>query len=104
MANSDERVNNIDKKMAQLKAQKQAIMNREKEAERKADTRRKIIIGGIFLKYFPECKELDPSNERNFAGVARAVASLAEDKEFLNLWRGVKSDLHTTIDNALTGE
>lgn len=37
------------KKEAELKAQIQAIKARESEAERKRDTRRKILIGGVVL-------------------------------------------------------
>jgi len=37
------------KKEAELKAQIQAIKARESEEERKRDTRRKILIGGVVL-------------------------------------------------------
>ena len=104
MANNDERVQNIDKKISQLNAQKQAIMNRKKDEERKKDTRRKIKIGGIFLKYFPDCRELDPKDDKNFAGVANAIAALANDKEFLRLWRKTKESLQEKIDKTFTGE
>lgn len=38
----------IEEKIKQLKAQKQAIINKEKEKERKARTKRLIEIGAIF--------------------------------------------------------
>ena len=104
MANTDERIQNIDNKISQWKAQKQAIMNRQREEERKKDTRRKIIIGGIFLKYFPDCKELDPKDDKNFAGVANAIAALANDKEFLALWLKTKESMKQKIDKTFTGE
>jgi len=81
-----ERLEEIRQKQAQLKAREQAIVSRQKEADRKADTRRKIIIGGIWLKYFPECKQLDPRSEDNFNGVVSAIAALANNPEFLQLW------------------
>ena len=37
----------IEEKIKQLKAQKQAIINKEKEKERKARTKRLIVIGAI---------------------------------------------------------
>jgi hypothetical protein len=40
----------IDKKIQQLQAQKQAILNREKQKERKDRTRRLIEIGAIIEK------------------------------------------------------
>lgn len=48
---SNERIESIEKKIEQLKAQKQAIVQREKEKERKARTRRLIQIGALFEKY-----------------------------------------------------
>ena len=45
-------------KLKQLKAQKQAIQNRErtkrKEQERKEETRRKILVGSMYLKRMEE--------------------------------------------------
>lgn len=41
------KLNEIDEKIKKLKAQKQAILAREKEKERKARTRRLIQIGAI---------------------------------------------------------
>lgn len=91
MAKSDkERLEDIRQKQAQLKVREQAILSRQKENDRKADTRRKIIIGGIWLKYFPECKNLNPADEQNFNGIVRAIATLANDEQFLRLWMKVK--------------
>ena len=71
----------------------QQRMNREKDAvarqkaaQRSQDTRRKIILGGIWLKYFPELKELDPADDTNFKTVAGAMAALASDPAFLRWW------------------
>ena len=91
MAKSDkEKLEDIRQRQAQLKAREQAILSRQKENERKADTRRKIIIGGIWLKYFPECRNINPSKEESFSGIVRAVATLANDEQFLNLWMKIK--------------
>ena len=91
MAKSDaERLEEIRQKQAQLKTREQAILSRQKENDRKADTRRKIIIGGIWLKYFPECKNINPADEQNFNGIVRAIATLANDEQFLHLWMKVK--------------
>lgn len=91
MAKTDEeRLAEIRQKQQQLKAREQAILARKKENDRKNDTRRKIILGGIWLKYFPECRELNPADEKNFAGVATAIATLANDPHFLRLWMNTK--------------
>lgn len=55
----NERLKKIDEKMAQLKAQKQAIMNREKEKERKERTRRLIQNGALAEKYL-DCENMQP--------------------------------------------
>lgn len=43
--NREERLAEIDKKIDQMKAQKRAILNRQKESEKKARTHRLIEIG-----------------------------------------------------------
>lgn len=40
---AEERIAELDKKMEQIKAQKKAILQREKEIQRKARTRRLIV-------------------------------------------------------------
>ena len=94
MVKSDaERLEEIRQKQAQLKVREQAIVARQKEADRKADTRRKIIIGGIWLKYFPECKTINPKDEANFNGVVNAIAALANDEQFLQLWMDTQNKI-----------
>lgn len=53
-----EQLKKIDDKMAQLKAKRQAILNREKENERKARTRRLIQHGALAEKYL-QCENID---------------------------------------------
>lgn len=48
MADNKERINKLDEKIKQLQAQKNSLIVREKEKERKARTRRLIQIGAIF--------------------------------------------------------
>jgi len=45
------KVQKIDEKINQLKAQKQALLSREKEKERKARTRNLIQMGALLEKY-----------------------------------------------------
>ena len=44
----NKKLSDIEEKIKKLKAQKQAIINKEKEKERKARTKRLIEIGAIF--------------------------------------------------------
>lgn len=48
MADNKEKINKLDEKIKQLQAQKNSLIAREKEKERKAHTRRLIQIGSIF--------------------------------------------------------
>ncbi|EGT4850031.1 TPA: hypothetical protein P5N67_003727 [Clostridioides difficile] len=47
MLEQNKKLLDIEEKIKQLKAQKQAIINKEKEKERKARTKRLIEIGAI---------------------------------------------------------
>ena len=44
-----EKLAELEKQAAAIKARMQAIKSREQGAERKADTRRKIIVGGLLI-------------------------------------------------------
>ncbi len=44
----------LEKKRAQIQAQIKDVQAREKKQQRKLDTRRKIIAGGILLKHMEE--------------------------------------------------
>ena len=49
MPSTSERIEKARLAVQQAKARLQAIENRQSEAERKLDTRRKIILGGLLL-------------------------------------------------------
>lgn len=71
---SDDRLKKIDEQVARLKAQKQAILNRDRAKDRKVRTRRLIQIGAIIEK----CLDINSVEEAEaFAGI------VAEDGEKL---------------------
>ena len=70
----------------QKKNRENDAAKRAKAAQRSKDTRRKIVLGGILLKFFPELKELDLAEESDFKAVAGVFAALASDPEFLKWW------------------
>ena len=55
----EEKIQNIDEKMAQLKQQKKALIAKEKEKERKARTRRLIQMGAVLESVFPEVQTME---------------------------------------------
>lgn len=56
---TDEKIAELDKKIKQIKAQKKAIIQREKQAERKARTKRLIQIGAEVESICGEITDLE---------------------------------------------
>jgi hypothetical protein len=50
MATKEERLKALEQKQAQIKAQIQALKARDTDKERKDDTRRKVLLGGVVLR------------------------------------------------------
>lgn len=74
----EERLAELNKKMEQLKAQKQRVQAQVNQKERKDRTRRLIQVGAIFEKQFPEIAEcgLDQVSE-----LAAALGKLVKEKQ-----------------------
>lgn len=78
---AEEKIAELDRKMEQIKAQKKAILQREKEAERKARTKRLISIGAEVERYAKcEIKDLE-SFKKYLERYAYAIAKTQETKE-----------------------
>ncbi len=71
------RLEKIEQRIAQLEAQKKAILTREKAKERKARTRRLIQIGAIACKYLNLPDEIEP---RDFEQVMKKVVAAGGQK------------------------
>lgn len=74
----EERLAELNKKMEQLKAQKQRVQAQLNQKERKERTRRLIQVGAIFEKQFPKIAEweLDKVSE-----LVVALGDLVEEKK-----------------------
>ena len=84
----NERIEKETLKLEQLKRQKRAMEQRGKKQERKVETRQKIIIGGIVVKYFPQLLTLQPkrTNEENdieYTPLANFLSCLADKKDLV---------------------
>lgn len=83
--NIDKKIEAQLEKLKQLKAQKQAIEARErtkqKEQERKNDTRRKILLGSMFLKKMKN----DPSFELVTKEALDKYLTEDRDRQLFNL-------------------
>ena len=72
----------LDREIEQKKARRSDLMQKAKEQERRADTRRKIIYGGAFLALVAT---LPPEKqERTMAAVKKLITN-KKDREFLGL-------------------
>ena len=78
---NEEKLANVRQQKQQLTQLEKDLIKQVKAEERKADTRRKIIIGGIALKYFEKWKTLDPGVESDFKEVERVMRNVANDAE-----------------------
>lgn len=78
---AEDRLKKIDEQISKLKAQKQALLNRDRAKDRKARTRRLIQTGAIFEKFL----ELNSVEEAEILAriVAENPASLDELKRLL---------------------
>ena len=73
-----ERIKKIDEKMSQLKAQRQAILNREKEKERKQRTRR-LIQNGALAEQYLQCENMDTPQFEAFLSLLANVPGMADN-------------------------
>lgn len=86
-SDNKEKLSKLDAKLKQLQAQKNALLAREKEKDRKARTRRLIQIGAIIESIGIDSVEL-----------ANTFKNYFEDNEKSNAW------LKTLISKHQTGE
>lgn len=82
-----ERLQELEKKMEQLKNQKKAIQARVSEQNRKARTRRLIQLGALSEKYFG-CPDIEPEE---FEKLLKHIVS-TEDINMLLLSRKVEQN------------
>ena len=69
--------------------------NQKSQAQARRKTRDHLLceIGGLWLKNFPESKHIDPYNEAQIAGIARAMVILAKDPWFAELWKQLAAQM-----------
>lgn len=77
-----EKIEKLEQRRAKIAAQIQRIKGREAAAERKADTRKKIIAGGLFLTMLARGEVVDKN--AFFAALDKSLTRPA-DRELFNL-------------------
>lgn len=71
----EEQLNDLEKRMDQLKAKKQQLQVKINQKERKERTRRLIQIGAIFEKQFPKLTELSLEEVSAIAAKMRVLVN-----------------------------
>lgn len=79
MAKATEQLAELEKKAAALKARIDAIKARGRSAERKADTRRKVILGGLLLAKAEQDERFSRVVEQLLKAVERPADKTAFD-------------------------
>lgn len=79
-------------KAEQRKNREMMKAQRERDAKRKIDTHRNILIGDLVCQYFPDVMQIQPRNSKvgnkaAFAEFENALRWLSEHTEFLNNMR-----------------
>jgi hypothetical protein len=89
MKNIDARIALNIERLEQLKRQKKVEDARDKKQKEAIDLRRKIIVGNMIVKYFPEILNFQPRRTTKetdiaFAPVEVFMSILAEDEHYVS--------------------
>jgi hypothetical protein len=104
-----ERTENADRKVQQSLHQQRVDKKNEKERRKKEADRRKYVIGGLIIKYFPELNniELGATNDESdvrFEPLAVILRELAADRELVEqLRQGVRKRTAQSAESAAHG-
>lgn len=83
----NEKIAKAKEKIAKLEHQRKVETRREREAERKKNSRRQYIIGELVAKYFPEVQRFEPGtkveNAVEFKPLETFLLVLAADQELM---------------------
>lgn len=77
---SEEKIRELEAKIEQMKAQKKALIAREKKAERAARTHRLIQLGALSEKYF-NCADIQPED---FEKLLAEIVKIQEVKSLIS--------------------
>ena len=91
--NKQEVSKNLEKALQALEQAKQRVANEKKkqnEKKRKAENRHKYIMGGIIVKYFPDCYRYDEDELNRILSVA------LQTKECQQIISKIKSESRET--------
>lgn len=88
---TNERINDLNKKIKSLEAQKRTEQRKIREEKRKLEQRRFYIVGEMVVKHFPELAKIVPGNNKqnaeNFSGFEAFLQIVSSDEKFTVLFQ-----------------
>ena len=94
MSNVSNQIKEAQERAEQLRRQRIREENRESARQRKIDTRRKIVIGAIMIKHFPDIINFEPKLRQadtnlEFFELEEFISTVAIDPNFANLFQKI---------------
>jgi hypothetical protein len=101
--NNNEVSKDLEKALQALEQAKQRVANEKKkqsEKKRKAENHHKYIMGGIIVKYFPECYHYDEDELNNILSVALQTRECQQAISKIKSENRINNTVHGDIPNA----
>lgn len=88
---TNESIAKLTQKVKELEMQKRVQQKKQREEQRKTDSRRFYIVGELVVNYFPELKEIKPGtktqNAENFNGFIKFLETISADEKIADRFR-----------------
>ena len=100
--NKNEVSRDLEKALQALEQAKQRVANEKKkqnEKKRKAENHHKYIMGGIIVKYFPDCYSFDEGELNRILQVALQAKECQQMITRIKAENTAESSPHSTISN-----
>ncbi len=101
--NKNEVSKDLEKALQALEQAKQRVANEKKkqnEKKRKAENHHKYIMGGIIVKYFPDCYSFDEDELNRILSVALQTRECQQMISKIKAESTATSSPHSSISNA----
>lgn len=101
--NQNEASRNLEKALQALEQAKQRVANEKKkqnEKKRKAENHHKYIMGGIIVKYFPDCYQYDEDELNRILSVALQTRECQQNIAKIKSESRESTSTQSTIYNA----
>lgn len=93
---TNESIAKLTQKIKALEMQKRAQQKKQREEQRKTDSRRFYIIGELVVKFFPELNEIKPGtkaqNAENFNGCIKFLETISADEKIADFFQDCIQD------------